>query len=66
MTVDDRGNVYITSGGIAVYSSGGEKIMTIDIPESASNVCFGGEDMRTLYITAQTSLYAIKMSVKGR
>jgi gluconolactonase len=65
MTVDTLGNVYITSGGISVYNSAGDKIQTIEVPESTSNACFGGKDMRTLYITAQTSLYAVKMNVRG-
>ena len=65
MTVDVRGNVYITTGGISVYNRDGEKIETIEVPESTSNICFGGVDMRTLYITAQTSLYAIRMNVRG-
>ncbi len=66
MSVEVRGNVYITQDGISVYTSGGEKIRTIEVPESPSNICFGGDNMRTLYITAQTSLYAIKMNVSGR
>ncbi|MFC1552534.1 SMP-30/gluconolactonase/LRE family protein [Candidatus Latescibacterota bacterium] len=65
LTVDAEGNVYITSSGISVYNSDGEKIETIEVPESTSNICFGGKDMRTLYITAQTSLYAIIMNVRG-
>lgn len=65
MTIDSEGNVYITTGGITVYNSEGEKIDTIHIPESPSNLCFGGKDKQTLFITARTSLYSIRMRVKG-
>jgi gluconolactonase len=38
----------------------------IDVPEKwSANVCFGGKDRRTLFITAITSLYSIRMNVKG-
>ncbi|MFC1541928.1 SMP-30/gluconolactonase/LRE family protein [Candidatus Latescibacterota bacterium] len=65
LTVDIEGNVYITSGGISVYNRDGEKIETIDVPENTSNICFGGKDNQTLYITAGTSLYSLRMNVKG-
>ncbi|GAL68404.1 hypothetical protein JCM19301_2011 [Jejuia pallidilutea] len=38
----------------------------IKIPETPSNVAFGGKDRHTLFITAKTSLYAIKMKTKGQ
>ncbi|MFC1539391.1 SMP-30/gluconolactonase/LRE family protein [Candidatus Latescibacterota bacterium] len=65
LTVDIEGNVYITSGGISVYNRNGEKIQTIEVPENTSNICFGGKDNQTLYITAGTSLYSLHMNVKG-
>ncbi|MFB0525001.1 MAG: SMP-30/gluconolactonase/LRE family protein [Phycisphaerae bacterium] len=65
MTIDNEGNVYLTTKVVAIYNSKGEKIETINVPEQPANVCFGGEDKRTLFITARTSLYSIKMRVKG-
>jgi len=65
MTMDVQGNIYLTTDVVAVYNSKGEKIETIQIPESPSNVTFGGKDKRTLFITARTSLYSIRMRVKG-
>ncbi|MHC4158605.1 MAG: SMP-30/gluconolactonase/LRE family protein [Planctomycetota bacterium] len=78
MTIDSKGNIYLTSmpsstlsrydpglNPVSVYNSEGQKIETILIPERPANVCFGGKDKQTLFITAQTSLYAVRMQVKG-
>jgi gluconolactonase len=65
MTIDNEDNVYLTTGVVAVYNKNGEKIETIIVPEHPSNVCFGGEDKKTLFITARTSLYSLQMRVKG-
>jgi len=65
MTLDGEGNLYITSGGVQVYNSRGMLIETIRVPESPANVCFGGPDRRTLYITARTSVYSLRMKVRG-
>jgi gluconolactonase len=66
LTVDDAGNVYLTGRGVTVVSADGKKIQQIDVPESwTANVCFGGRDRRTLFITATTGLYAVKTRVKG-
>lgn len=66
MTIDEAGNVYCTLGkAVTVYDKTGKKSATIDVPEGATNVCFGGKDGKTLFITAGTSLYSIPMKVKG-
>ncbi len=65
MTIDSEGNVYLTSKGIAVYNPAGKKIAQIDVPEGPANVCFGGKEKQTLFITARTGLYSIAMRVKG-
>ncbi|MEA4903689.1 MAG: SMP-30/gluconolactonase/LRE family protein [Petrimonas sp.] len=65
MTIDSRGNVYLTMGKIWVYSPKGELIGEIEIPENPSNVCFGGKKRNILFITARTSVYTLKMKVKG-
>ncbi len=65
MTMDNRGNVYLTMGKVWVYSPSGELIREIEVPESPSNVCFGGKKRNTLFITARTSVYTLKMNVKG-
>ena len=65
MTVDDEGNVYLTGKVVIVYSAAGKEIERIDIPRQPTNVCFGGADMQTLFITARSSVYTVKMRVKG-
>lgn len=65
MTIDNRGNIYLTSGKVWVYSPEGELIEEIEVPESPSNVCFGGKNRNILFITARTSVYTLEMKVKG-
>ena len=65
MTIDNEGNVYLTTNVVAVYNSKGQKIETIQVPEQPANVTFGGKDNQILFITARTSLYSIPMRVKG-
>lgn len=64
MTLDDDGNVYLTDKAVSVYSPAGELIKTIEIPETPANVCFGGKDKKTLFITARKSLYSVDMQSK--
>ena len=66
MTLDAEGNLYITGRGVAVYDKTGKKIDQIDVAESwTGNVCFGGKDKQTLFITASKGLYSIRLRVKG-
>jgi gluconolactonase len=65
MTIDARGNIYLTGKGITVYSRRGEKVADIEVPEGPANVTFGGKDNQTLFITARTSLYSVPMEVRG-
>jgi gluconolactonase len=65
MTIDNEGNIYLTTNAVVVYNKKGEKIETIKVPEGPANVCFGGRDKKTLFITARTSLYCVRMRVKG-
>lgn len=66
MTIDSKGNIYLTGKGVTVFNRKGEKILNIPVPESwTANVCFGGPDMKSLFITASKGLYRIKLKVKG-
>lgn len=66
MTIDNQGNVYLTGNGVFVFDKSGKQVEHIAIPESwTANVCFGGADMQTLFITASKGLYSHKMNVKG-
>jgi gluconolactonase len=64
--VDVKGNVYITSGiGLQVFDPSGKKLGVIRLPEQPANVAFGGKDLKTLYVTARTSVYTVPMEVAG-
>jgi gluconolactonase len=64
MTLDQHGNVYLTwVGGVSVRNPQGEQIEFIQTPQMPANVGFGGADGKTLFMTARTSLYSIKMNV---
>jgi gluconolactonase len=67
MTLDAEGNLYLTGkSGVTVFDKTGKQIETIDVPEPwTANVCFGGKDHKTLFITATTGLYAMPMAVVG-
>lgn len=66
MTLDEKGNLYLTRKVVHVFSPAGENLATIEVPEAPSNVCFGGKDRRTLFITARKSLYSLSMNVRGQ
>jgi gluconolactonase len=66
MTLDSKGNIYVTGKGVNIYKPTGEQIGHIDIPEEwCGNICFGGKDKNMLFITASKSLYVIPMKAKG-
>jgi gluconolactonase len=66
MKLDERGNVYVTGPkGVWVFDSEGEHLGTIQVPENVGNINWGGDDWRTLYIPASTSIYRVQMKVAG-
>jgi gluconolactonase len=66
MKLDERGNVYVSGpGGVWVFDSGGTRLGTIGVPENVGNMNWGGDDWRTLYIPASTSIYRVRMNVAG-
>lgn len=66
MTIDSKGNIYLTGKGVTIFDKTGKQIENIAVPESwTANVCFGGSDMKSLFITASKGLYRIRMKVKG-
>ena len=66
MTIDTEGDLYLTGRGVTVFDKTGKQIDHIDVPESwTANVCFGGKDHQTLFITASKSFYSIQLTTKG-
>jgi gluconolactonase len=63
---DKSGRLYSSAGdGVHIFAPDGQMIGKIKVPESPSNLCFGGKKNQTLFITARTSLYAIPLLVAG-
>ena len=67
MTLDDEGHLYLTGDGVMVFDARGRQVDHIRIPDEkwTANVSFGGADRRTLFITASTGFYGIRMRVRG-
>lgn len=66
MKVDRNGNLFVTGPrGIWVWDREGHHIGTIAVPTQPANLAWGDKDYRTLYITATTSVYKIRMKVRG-
>lgn len=66
MTVDERGNVYITTIlGLQIFNPDGTYIGTIHYPEMPVNCCFGGDDGKTLFATCNDKVYRIRTNVRG-
>ncbi|HEX8856779.1 MAG TPA: SMP-30/gluconolactonase/LRE family protein [Thermoleophilaceae bacterium] len=66
LKVDEAGNVYACGpGGIWVISPEGERLGLIQLPEAPHNLAFGDDDRRTLYITALTGVYRLRLGVAG-
>jgi sugar lactone lactonase YvrE len=67
MTIDERGNLYFTGlGGVWIVSPTGQELKRIPVPTyNCSNICFGGPDNKTLYITCQDKVYTLSMVVRG-
>jgi gluconolactonase len=60
--VDKGGNLFATGpGGVLVLSPKGKHLGTIKFPETPANLAFGGPDMKTLFVTARTGLYSIRL-----
>lgn len=66
MKVDTRGNVYVTGpGGLWIFQPEGRKKGFIPVPETVGNFAFGDADRKSIYITASTSLYRIRVEIPG-
>jgi len=67
MKVDVQGRVYCTGpGGTWVFAPDGARLGIIRTPEVPANLAFGGPDLRTLFFTARTSVYSLRVKVPGQ
>ena len=66
LKLDSNGNLYATGpGGVWIFNPEGKHLGTIKPGETPAN-CTWGDDGKTLYITAETGLYRIKLAATGR
>jgi gluconolactonase len=66
LKVDQLGDLYVCGpGGVWILSAAGEQLGLLRLPENPHNLAWGGDDARTLYITALTSVYRIRLTVPG-
>ena len=66
LRTDDKGNVWVAARGLVVYSPKGELLHQIPLAEQPSNLTFGDADLGSLYVTARTTVYRVRMSgMKG-
>jgi len=67
MKIDSRGNLYSCGpGGIHVFAPDATPLGVIRVPEYTANFCWGDDDLKSLYITASTSVYRVRVKVAGR
>jgi sugar lactone lactonase YvrE len=62
---DERGNLYVAAKEVYVYSSAGKQISHINLGETPSNLAWGDNDFGTLYVSARSSVYRIRLDTKG-
>jgi gluconolactonase len=63
--MDEKGDLYVAANQVLVYSPEGKPIGMIQTEETPSNCSFGDPDFGSLYITARTSVYRVRLDVKG-
>ena len=62
---DEKGNIYVAAKAVLIYTPEGKLIRQVALSEKPSNLAFGDPDMQSLYVTARTSLYRLRVPVKG-
>ncbi len=65
IAVDEKGNLFVAAGGVAIYSPGGKLLRTIEIPGVASNCGFVVGDRATLAITSRGNVYVARTEASG-
>jgi gluconolactonase len=66
MKLDSKGNIYgVGPGGVWILSPEGKHLGTIKAPEDPANLAWGDADGKTLYLTARTGLYRIRLNIAG-
>ncbi|MFC1765284.1 SMP-30/gluconolactonase/LRE family protein [Planctomycetota bacterium] len=64
LTLDAKGNLYLTNTAVRIFNASGTFLEQIEVPRP-TNVCFAGADGKTLFITARSTVYTLRMKVQG-
>ncbi|MGD9495080.1 MAG: SMP-30/gluconolactonase/LRE family protein [Armatimonadota bacterium] len=64
-SIDAEGNFYLATDAVVVFNPAGELIERIELAEQPTNMCFAGPDLRTLFVTARSSVFTVAMRVCG-
>lgn len=65
LRTDEKGNLYLASKALEVYTAEGKSLHSIPLPEPATNCAFGDADNESLFITAHGSVYRVRLGIKG-
>jgi len=65
LRTDEKGNLYVAAKAVYVYSPDAKLLGAIEVSETPSNLAFGDGDLETLFITARSSVYRVRMGVRG-
>ncbi|HEX4593557.1 MAG TPA: SMP-30/gluconolactonase/LRE family protein [Bryobacteraceae bacterium] len=65
MRVDEKGNLYVAAAKLEAYTPEGKPLGSVPLAETPSNCAFGDADFESLYVTARTSVYRLRLNVKG-
>jgi gluconolactonase len=65
LRVAENGNIYIACRGVAIYTPAGKFVRMMEFPETPANCAFGDSDLKTLYVTARTSVYRVRIADRG-
>lgn len=65
MSTDEKGNLYVAAKSVYIYSPKGDLLKEIAMAQTASNLTFGDPQLDSLYVTAGTAIYRLKLGVKG-
>ena len=62
---DEKGNLWVAANSLLCYSPQGKLLREIALPETPSNLTFGDADLETLFVTARSSVFRVRIGVKG-
>jgi gluconolactonase len=65
LAVDENGSIYVACEGVAIYSPEGKQLRFIEIGDPPTNLAFGDADYKSLYVSARSGVYRIRVEVRG-